>query len=65
MAETEKIVQHRHCFVCGKVFIGEGRFCGDACKETKKAELKKKKRQLMIIELIAVAMMAVAVVLML
>jgi len=65
MFETEKIVQHRHCFVCGKVFAGEGRFCGDACKDTKKAELKKKKRQLIIIEVAAIALMAVAVIAML
>jgi predicted nucleic acid-binding Zn ribbon protein len=53
--EMDRIAQHRHCYVCGKAHTEEGRFCGDTCKEGKKAELSKKKRQLLIIEGILVA----------
>jgi len=55
MAEVERIPQHRHCYVCGKTHTGDGRFCGDACKESKKTELTKKKRQLLIIEVLLIA----------
>ncbi|MCL2142642.1 MAG: DUF2116 family Zn-ribbon domain-containing protein [Methanomassiliicoccaceae archaeon] len=55
MSEMERIPQHRHCYVCGKAHTAEGRFCSDACKDNKKAELSKKKRQLFIIEIILVA----------
>ncbi|MDR0334754.1 MAG: DUF2116 family Zn-ribbon domain-containing protein [Methanomassiliicoccaceae archaeon] len=50
MTETERLPQHRHCYVCGKAHTEEGRFCGDACMQSKKTELSKKKRQLLIIE---------------
>lgn len=38
MAEpTERIPQHKHCIYCGKAFIdGNGRYCSDKCKDTKK-----------------------------
>ena len=55
MSETDRIAQHRHCYVCGKAHTEEGRFCGDTCKDNKKAELSKKKRQLMIIEALLIA----------
>jgi len=55
MGETDRIAQHRHCYVCGKAHTEEGRFCGDTCKDNKKAELSKKKRQLMIIEALLIA----------
>lgn len=49
MAEAERTPQHRHCLKCGKAFIGDGRYCGDYCKEEKKKELNKEKRKLLII----------------
>ena len=55
MAETERIPQHRHCYVCGKAHIEDGRFCGSTCKESKKSELSKKKRQLLLIEVVLIA----------
>ncbi|MCL2891011.1 MAG: DUF2116 family Zn-ribbon domain-containing protein [Methanomassiliicoccaceae archaeon] len=55
MAEMERIPQHKHCYVCGKAHTGDEKFCGEACKETKKVELKKKKKQLLIMEVILVA----------
>lgn len=62
MAEaTERIPQHRHCYVCGKAFVGEGRYCGDSCKENKTVELKKMKRKYYLIFGVAVAMMIFAI----
>ena len=61
MGEAEKIPQHKHCYVCGKAHNGEERFCGDSCKESKKAELSKKKRQLLIIEVLLIIITVVAV----
>ena len=55
MSETERMPQHRHCYVCGKAHTEEGRFCGETCKEKKRAELSKKKRQYFIIEVILAA----------
>jgi predicted nucleic acid-binding Zn ribbon protein len=55
MNDAERIAQHRHCYVCGKAHTEDGRFCGGACKDNKKMELSKKKRQLLIIEVILVA----------
>ena len=51
----ERIPQHRHCYVCGRANTGDGKFCSEVCKETKKGELSKKKRQLLIVEVILVA----------
>ncbi|MDR0779028.1 MAG: DUF2116 family Zn-ribbon domain-containing protein [Methanomassiliicoccaceae archaeon] len=62
MADIERLPQHRHCYVCGKAHTEEGRFCGDGCLNSKKAELKKKKRQLYIIEALAIVMMFVAII---
>ena len=56
MGEAEKIPQHKHCYVCGKAHNEDARFCNDNCKETKKKELSKKKRQLLIIQLLLIAM---------
>jgi len=62
MAEAiERIPQHRHCFVCGKAFVGEGRYCSDTCKLNKTAELKSSKRKLLIIWAVAAALMIIAI----
>jgi len=52
---TERIPQHRHCGNCGKAHVNTGRFCSDACTESKGAELKKKKRQLLLRWLVCAA----------
>lgn len=60
MAEQiERIPQHHHCENCGKAFVGEGRFCSDACKTTASDDVK---RQLRKLGLIWVALVAVVVV---
>ena len=61
MAEyTEKIPQHRHCVSCGKAFVGEGKFCSDACRETSSVEVKGKLRKYLIYEVILVAVVVIA-----
>jgi predicted nucleic acid-binding Zn ribbon protein len=59
---TERIPQHKHCVQCGRAYVGEGRYCSDACKESKANELKKTKRNLTYIWLIAVAVMVVVII---
>jgi len=61
MTETERIPQHRHCFVCGKTFTDDGRFCSEACKDSQREDLKKRKKRLWIIQIVAMAMMAFAI----
>ncbi|MDD4245086.1 MAG: DUF2116 family Zn-ribbon domain-containing protein [Candidatus Methanomethylophilaceae archaeon] len=65
MAEAERTQQHRHCLKCGKAFIGDGRYCGDSCKEEKKKELNKEKRKLLAIWAAGVALMVIVIALML
>ena len=43
---VERIPQHHHCENCGKAFVGEGRFCSDACKETAGDDVKRQLRKL-------------------
>lgn len=57
---VEKIPQHRHCVNCGRAFVGDGRFCSAACKDTAGDEVKGKLRKL---GLIWVAIVVVTVVL--
>ncbi len=62
MAEyTEKIPQHHHCVNCGKAFVGDGRFCSTACKETAGDEVKGKLRKLGLIW-VAIVVVTVALV---
>ena len=61
MAEyTEKIPQHRHCEACGKAFVGEGKFCSEKCQSTSRDEVKAKLRKYLILEVVLVAIVAVA-----
>ena len=50
---SEKIAQHRHCRQCGKAFVGNDPFCSAECKGTSSTNLKKKKRQLLILYVIS------------
>ncbi len=58
---TEKIPQHHHCENCGRAFVGEGKFCSDACKETASDEVKGKLRKLMLIWVALVAVVVICV----
>ncbi len=59
---VERIPQHRHCLNCNKAFVGEGRYCSEACDQGRTEELKKKRNKYLIIELVAVVMMVVCIV---
>lgn len=65
MAEpsVERIPQHHHCENCGKAFVGEGRFCSDACRESAGDEARSKLRKLGLIwvALVLVVVVCVAV----
>jgi len=54
---NQKIAQHRHCRSCGKAFVGEDRYCSDDCREGNEHTLKRKKRQLLILYIVSVAIM--------
>lgn len=58
----ERIPQHRHCAACGNAHINKGRFCSDACMESKKNEINKKKRQLFGLWIIAAAVLVAVVI---
>ncbi len=61
-ATIERIPQHRHCENCGKAFVGDGRFCSEACKETAGADVKRQLRKLGLIWVALVAVVVVCVV---
>ncbi len=46
---VDKIPQHSHCAKCGKAFVGEDRFCSDACRQESTNTMKKRKRQLIML----------------
>jgi predicted nucleic acid-binding Zn ribbon protein len=56
----ERIPQHRHCDICGKAFVGDGRFCSNECKESKGAEAKSKLKKYLVIEVVLVAVVIIA-----
>ena len=45
---TEKILQHKHCNICGKAVPAEETFCSDECKEKWDAMVKKRKMMMYI-----------------
>lgn len=58
---VDRIPQHRHCLNCNRAFTGEGRYCSPQCENSRVDELKKKRRGLLIVWGIAVAIMVVAI----
>jgi predicted nucleic acid-binding Zn ribbon protein len=60
---NQRIAQHKHCRTCGKAFVGEGRYCSEACEKSNVETLRKKKRQLLLLYLVSVLIMIGAVVL--
>ena len=61
MGDIDRLPQHRHCYVCGRAHNEEGRFCGESCKDKKRVELKRKKRQYLILEIVLVAVTIAAI----
>jgi len=45
---TEKILQHKHCSICGKAVPVDETFCSDECKEKWAAMVKKRKTMMYI-----------------
>ncbi|MDD1771497.1 MAG: DUF2116 family Zn-ribbon domain-containing protein [Methanomassiliicoccales archaeon] len=54
---NQKIAQHKHCRSCSKAFVGEGRYCSDECQEGNEQTMKRKKRQLLMLYVVSVAIM--------
>ena len=40
---VEKLIQHKHCLVCGRAIPSAEELCGDECKVERDSVLKKKK----------------------
>jgi predicted nucleic acid-binding Zn ribbon protein len=59
---AERIPQHKHCRQCGKAFIGDGQYCSVECSNQGKDILKKRKRQLIILYVLTMFILAVAVI---
>lgn len=57
---AEKLLQHKHCRMCGKAIPADDIFCNDQCKGEHTEMMRKKKNQLLIMMFIAVAMMVFA-----
>ena len=60
----EKIPQHKHCSQCGKAFIGNEKYCSTECKTSGQKMLKTRKRQLLILYVVTLAILTVAVIVM-
>lgn len=45
---TEKILQHKHCRICGKAIPVDETFCSDECREKWNAMVKKRKMMMYI-----------------
>ncbi len=43
---AERLVQHKHCPVCGKAMSADKETCSDNCAVTRKAQQDQKKRTL-------------------
>lgn len=45
---VEKILQHKHCGVCGKAVPVDDAFCSDLCKDKFEVLMKKKRTTMLI-----------------
>lgn len=59
---VEKIPQHSHCASCGKAYIGEGRFCSEECGAKHGTNLKKRKRQLLMLYALSLIVLIIAII---
>ncbi|UCC92686.1 MAG: DUF2116 family Zn-ribbon domain-containing protein [Thermoplasmata archaeon] len=41
---AERLVQHKHCPVCGKAMSADKETCSDECAVTRQAQIQEKKR---------------------
>ena len=51
---VERIPQHKHCMICGRAFVGEGRICGEDCRSTERSKVRKKFYKYLVIEIVLV-----------
>lgn len=40
---AEKILQHKHCPICGRAILTEEEYCGDKCKNDFESMIRKRK----------------------
>lgn len=56
----EKLLQHKHCVSCGKAVPASQDFCSEECTEKHRAVISKKRRQLLILWIGAMAVIVLA-----
>jgi predicted nucleic acid-binding Zn ribbon protein len=58
---AEKLLQHKHCSVCGKAIQLEDEFCSDECKN-KYEQYMKKRKQMNLVMYAMIALLAVVLI---
>lgn len=43
---AERLVQHKHCPMCGKAMSASKEFCSDECEQAREAKQRERKRTL-------------------
>jgi predicted nucleic acid-binding Zn ribbon protein len=59
----ERLLQHKHCLTCGRATSPKKEYCTDDCERERMEMLHKKKRQLLMLYAVSVAVVIVAFVL--
>ncbi len=59
----QKLLQHKHCITCDKAIPVTEEFCSEECKTSHRLILTRKKRQLLLLWIGAMAVLLIAVVL--
>ncbi len=57
---AEKLPQHRHCMTCGMAVSPKKEYCSDECKEERLKIIQKKRRQLLLLYAVSIAVVIVA-----
>lgn len=60
---AQKLLQHKHCVTCGKAVPMTEEFCSEDCESDHRVMLSRKKRQLLILWIGAIAVLVFAVLL--
>lgn len=56
----EKLLQHKHCLTCGKAVPTARDYCDDACQAQHTSVLQRKRRQLLLLWVGAMAVLVLA-----
>ena len=59
----EKLLQHKHCWNCGRAVQVDQDYCNDRCREEHHAMLRKKRNQLYVLMILALGLMSLTMVL--